>query len=135
MHERILAKLVTWFILLLLGLLRNIVLRLKSFFFWDIWVNSSSKVNRYFKRTCHLYGQGQTVSQARNQHQADSKLVSSLVYSLIMKTDISSCETYTDYHHPMWLILQKTEIFIVTSVRTPYPTNFRLLVILSNVGC
>jgi hypothetical protein len=39
---------------------------MKSSISWDITLCGILKVNRYFRRTCRLYLQGQRISQARN---------------------------------------------------------------------
>jgi hypothetical protein len=47
---------------------------MNSSIFWDIKLCSLLKVNQNLRGTCHLYLQGWRVSQARNQHEAGSKL-------------------------------------------------------------
>jgi hypothetical protein len=58
---------------------------LKSSIFKDITPCSSSRVSRRFGGTCRLYLQCRRISQARNQHEADSKLGSCLAYSSTLK--------------------------------------------------
>jgi hypothetical protein len=55
--------------------------RPKSSIFWDIMLCSLLNINWCFGGTCRLHLQGQRISQARNQCEADSKLCF-LVYYL-----------------------------------------------------
>jgi hypothetical protein len=48
---------------------------------------SPLKVNRHFGGTCHLHFRGQTVGQARNQHEAGNKMEAA-----------RSPETSVDFH-------------------------------------
>jgi hypothetical protein len=71
---------------------------LKSSVFWGIMLCSPMKVSWHFRGTyCH-HLHGQRISQARNKHDADSKL-SSLVYSVTLKVKvICSSETMVYFH-------------------------------------
>jgi hypothetical protein len=71
--------------------------------FWDIMPCRPLKVNRRLEGTHHHQLQGQSISQARNQHKSllclppAFMLVSCLAYSLTLKmVEIHSSETSAD---------------------------------------
>jgi hypothetical protein len=68
---------------------------MKRSIFWDITPCSPLKINRHLRETCLLYLYGLRINQARNQPEAGSK---------------------------QSLLSQKTELFIITFVRTSDPT-------------
>jgi uncharacterized membrane protein len=80
------------------------------------------KVNRRFRGACRLRLQGQRASQASALIAVCFMLVSCLAYSSTVKTEAisaSKCRlTFTRLHG---VISQKTDIFIVTAVKTSNP--------------
>jgi hypothetical protein len=59
---------------------------------------SPLKINWRFGRTCHLHLQGRRISEARNQREESSKLVSCLAYSSTLKLETTcSPETSVDF--------------------------------------
>jgi hypothetical protein len=56
---------------------------MKSSIFWDTMAYSPVKVSQHFRGTYCLHLQGQTKSQARNQHEAGSKHSSACKVKLI----------------------------------------------------
>jgi hypothetical protein len=107
------------------------VTALKSSVFWDITLCSRLKIMRRFGRTCRLHFQGRKISQERKQHEAGGKkreselhatcpiLVPCFVYSsiIIMQAKCSS-ETSLNFNGIHGFISQKTEHFIIITVRT-----------------
>jgi hypothetical protein len=83
---------------LLLALLRTLHFK-NSSIFCDIMPCSPLKVNRRFRRTCHLHLHSWWVSLASNRHVADSK--SSLASTLKMDMTCSS-ETSADFQQTTW---------------------------------
>jgi hypothetical protein len=58
---------------LLLGFEVLTAVVMKSSIFWDITPYVPFKINRHFGGTCSFHRQGRRISQARNQHEEDSK--------------------------------------------------------------
>jgi hypothetical protein len=75
---------------------------MKNSIFWDAALCSPVKVKIPFGKTYRLHLQGRRVSQARNQHEVNSKQISSCChlayYSTLKMEAICSSETLVDFH-------------------------------------
>jgi hypothetical protein len=75
---------------------------------------TSLKFNIRFGRTCHFHLRGREISEARNQHEADSKMQ----WFIIRPWKCRRYESLVDLQQPSWRYVPKTELFITATVRS-----------------